>query len=70
MPKAYLLHSGAGDWVGLYDESGNLLDEGGSLAVSEVLRLLGYEVDEVTGGEYLEEYDSHCPQTWAEVSGS
>lgn len=69
MPKAYLLHAGAGDWVGLYNEAGDLLDEGHSLEVSEVLSLLGYEVEQVTGGTYLEEFGGRCPQTWNEAVG-
>lgn len=65
--KLRLLKSGAGDWVGLYDELGLLVDEGHSLDWEWLLPRFGIEIESVTGGEYLEEYAGCCPQHWSEV---
>ena len=56
--KIRLLHSGSGDWIGLYVD-GKLLMENHSLDESEVITALMPEVDfkDVwSTDEYLEEY--------------
>lgn len=65
--KVFILYSGAGDWVGVYAPDGTLLEEGHSIEPARVAELLGFEVIEHTGTEFLEEFNAHCPEHWGEV---
>lgn len=54
--------SDEGDWIGLYNERGKLLDEGHSLDPKDVARKLGFEVAVIEWDEAkFNEYAGHCP---------
>jgi len=63
--KIRLLHSGAGDWVGLYID-GELITEGHSIDELSMINMLLPNADakSVWGSEYLEEYGNHCPKNF------
>lgn len=69
--KIRLLHSGAGDWVGLYVDN-NLIIEGHSLDEEEVIKAIVPDANFKTiwhNDEYLEEYGNRCPDNWPEDLG-
>jgi hypothetical protein len=64
-----LLHSGSGDWVGIYVND-KLVDEGHSIG-SDMIKIFMRKImpeikykDEYSADEYLERYGNRCPDTW------
>ncbi len=54
--------SDQGDWIGLYDTDGKLLDEGHSLEPQAVVEALGFEYAHIEWDEEkFNEHGGHCP---------
>lgn len=69
--KIRLLHSGCGDWIGLYIDN-ELVIEDHSLQEEQLLKelskRLNFEYESVWSKEYeLDKYGNSCPNTWQEV---
>lgn len=69
--KISLLHSGCGDWVGMYVD-GNLVIEDHRLRETELLhelrKHLNFDFENLwSKDEYLDHYGNSCPDTWQEV---
>jgi hypothetical protein len=66
MKKIGFLHSGAGDWVGMYID-GKLAAEGHELQVETVAKLLEPQAEIVnvySEDEDLDRYGNSCPKHW------
>lgn len=54
----------AENWLGIYVD-GKLLDQDHTVDTSDVLKLLGFEVEEVFIDDSFFDDDGYLPETWA-----